>query len=50
MQAWEPAVAMDWMNSANAFLAGAEPIEVLRQRGSAEVIDALEATLSGAYA
>jgi len=50
MQAWDPAVAMDWMNSANGFLLGAAPIEVLRQRGSAEVIDALEATLSGAYA
>lgn len=50
MQAWDAQVVMDWMRSANGFLAGAEPIEVLRQRGSAEVIAALEATLSGAYA
>lgn len=50
MQAWDSPVAMDWMNSANGFLAGAEPIEVLRQRGSTDVIAALEATLSGAYA
>lgn len=50
MQVWVPQVAMDWMNSPNGFLGGAEPIQVLRQRGSAEVIGALQATLSGAYA
>lgn len=50
MQAWDPAVLMDWMSSANGFLDGARPIEVLRHRGSAEVIDALRATISGAYA
>jgi uncharacterized protein (DUF2384 family) len=50
MQAWDPAVVMDWLTTANGFLGGAQPVEVLRQRGSAEVIDALKATLSGAFA
>lgn len=50
VQAWHPTVVMDWMTTANGFLDGAEPIEVLMQRGSADVIDALKATLSGAYA
>lgn len=50
VQAWEPAVVMDWMTTANGFLEGAQPIDVLIQRGAAEVIDALKATLSGAYA
>ena len=50
VQTWHPAVAMDWMTTANGFLEGARPIDVLLQRGSAEVIDALKATLSGAYA
>jgi hypothetical protein len=50
LQAWDPAVVMDWMTSSNGFLSGASPIGVLLARGSAEVIDALKATLSGAYA
>lgn len=50
VQTWHPVVVMDWMNTANGFLGGAQPIDVLLQRGSAEVIDALKATLSGAYA
>jgi hypothetical protein len=50
MQAWHPLIVMDWMTTANAFLDGATPAEVLSQRGSAEVIDALKATISGAYA
>jgi uncharacterized protein (DUF2384 family) len=50
VQAWHPAVALDWMTTSNGFLEGARPIDVLLQRGSAEVIDALEASLSGAYA
>lgn len=49
VQTWHPTVVMDWMTSSNGFLGGAEPIDVLLQRGSAEVIDALKATLSGAY-
>lgn len=50
MQAWDSSIVMDWLNSPNGFLDGAPPLEVLRQRGSAEVIDALRATISGAYA
>lgn len=50
VQTWHPAIVMDWMTTANGFLDGAQPIDVLLQRGSAEVIDALKATLSGAYA
>jgi uncharacterized protein (DUF2384 family) len=50
MQTWHPVIVMDWMTTANGFLEGAQPIDVLLQRGSAEVIDALKATLSGAYA
>ncbi len=50
VQTWHPAIVMDWMTTANGFLQGAQPIDVLLQHGSAEVIDALKATLSGAYA
>ena len=50
VQAWAPEVVMDWMTTANGFLDGARPIDVVMQRGAAEVIDALKATLSGAYA
>ena len=49
-QTWHPAVVMDWMTAANGFLDGAQPIDVLLQRGPADVVDALKATLSGAYA
>lgn len=42
--------AKEWLTGANAFLEGARPIDVLRQRGSAEVVDALDAEMSGAYA
>lgn len=50
MQAWDPAVVTDWLESPNGFLDNARPIDVLRQRGSGEVIDALRATISGGYA
>jgi len=50
VQAWQPEVVMDWMTTSNGFLDGAQPIDVLMQRGAAEVIDSLKATLSGAYA
>ena len=50
VQTWHPAVVMDWMTTGNGFLEGARPIDVLLQRGSAEVIDTLKANLSGAYA
>ncbi|HWK29324.1 MAG TPA: antitoxin Xre/MbcA/ParS toxin-binding domain-containing protein [Solirubrobacter sp.] len=50
VQAWAPEIVMDWMTTANGFLDGARPADVLMQRGAAEVVDALKATLSGAYA
>ena len=43
-------MTMSWLNGPNAFLDGARPIEVLRTRGSSEVIDALDAEMSGAFA
>lgn len=47
---WPTRVAVDWLTSANAYLEGARPIDVLKVRGSAEVIDALDAATAGAYA
>lgn len=47
---WAPAVATVWLNSPNAFLDGAKPMDVLRTRGSGDVIHALDATMSGAFA
>jgi hypothetical protein len=43
-----PRVAVDWLTSSNAFLNGARPLEVLKVRGSSEVIAALDAAESGA--
>ncbi|MES1193879.1 MAG: hypothetical protein ABUM26_06100 [Solirubrobacterales bacterium] len=50
VQTWHPAVVMDWMTTGNGFLEGARPIDVLLQRGAAEVIDALQVSVKGAYA
>jgi uncharacterized protein (DUF2384 family) len=50
MQAWHPSVVTDWLESPNGFLDGARPIDVLRQRGASEVVAAVRATISGAYA
>ncbi|GLP76643.1 hypothetical protein TUM20983_37530 [Mycobacterium antarcticum] len=47
---WPARVATDWLTSANAYLDGARPLDVLKVRGSAEVIDALDAVAAGAYA
>ena len=43
-------VALDWLTSANSYLDDARPIDVLRGRGAADVIDALDATMAGAFA
>jgi hypothetical protein len=43
-----PRVAVDWLTSSNAFLDGARPLDVLKVRGSSEVIAALDAAESGA--
>lgn len=50
VQVWDPTVVKAWLTTANAFLDGARPIDVAVQRGPAEVVDALQATLSGADA
>lgn len=47
---WEPDIALDWLRSPNSHLDGATPLDVLELRGPAEVLDALDAVLSGAYA
>jgi hypothetical protein len=49
-QVWRPDVAARWMGSSNAFLQGSRPIDVLMTRGPNDVINALDATLSGAFA
>jgi uncharacterized protein (DUF2384 family) len=50
LQIWEPDVVPVWLTSANPYLNQARPIDVLRSRGAGEVLEALDATLSGAYA
>jgi hypothetical protein len=47
---WDQAVAYDWLTGSNAFREGAQPIDVLAQRGSTDVVEALQAEASGAYA
>lgn len=47
---WEEPAARVWMDSANAYLGGATPRNVVAIRGPAEVLDALDAALAGAYA
>lgn len=50
LQVWDEAVVSDWLSTANNHLDGARPIDVVRQRGSGEVVDALRAEAAGAYA
>lgn len=47
---WDESVIGDWLEGSNAFLDGARPIDVLRTRGSTEVVEAIEAEAAGAYA
>jgi uncharacterized protein (DUF2384 family) len=47
---WEPEVVQDWLQGPNSYLDGARPIDVLRVRGSTEVLQALDAAASGAFA
>ena len=47
---WPAEVAKRWLVGSEPFLGGARPIDVLRLRGSREVIDALDSVTSGAYA
>jgi Antitoxin Xre/MbcA/ParS C-terminal toxin-binding domain len=50
VQLWTADVVMTWLRSPNPYLESATPLNVLRSRGAAEVLEALDATLSGAYA
>lgn len=47
---WDPEVAVIWLDSPNAHLGGATPLETLRTRGTVEVIQAIDAEAEGAYA
>jgi uncharacterized protein (DUF2384 family) len=47
---WEPAVAHDWLESPNAYLNHARPVDVVATRGAGEVLDALDAAFGGAFA
>ena len=49
-QLWLPEVAAIWLESPNAHLGGATPLEVLRRRGASEVVRAIDAEAHGAYA
>lgn len=49
-QLWVPEVAAIWLQSPNAHLGGAIPLDVLRQRGAAAVMQAIDAEAEGAYA
>lgn len=49
-QLWVPDVAAIWLESPNAQLGGATPVDVLRQRGAADVVHAIDAEAEGAYA
>lgn len=43
---WPPKAAIDWLEGANSYLDGARPIDVLRLRGSADVVRALEVAMA----
>jgi uncharacterized protein (DUF2384 family) len=47
---WDADTTVTWIESPNGFLGGARPIDVLAVRGSDEVLDALDAAISGTYA
>lgn len=44
---WGEAAAATWLNSANSYLQGARPIDVLQLAGPAPVLDALDAETWG---
>jgi len=47
---YRPAVALGWLESPNAFLGGARPLDVLLRDGPAPVIEAIDASMAGSYA
>jgi len=46
----DKSLAAEWLSAPNGFLDGATPFEVIMTKGSQEVIEALEAEASGAFA
>lgn len=46
---WEPDVALTWLESPNAFLDNARPIDVALTQGAGDVLEAIDAALEGAY-
>lgn len=49
-QVWGPDAARIWITSANAFLGGARPLEVLEREGAARLIEVLRAEMWGGAA
>jgi len=47
---WGEEAAMQWLCSANSYLEGARPLDVLHHRVPSTVLDALEAELWGGAA
>ena len=47
---WDPEVAAIWLESPNAHLGGATPLDTLRRGETVEVIRAIDAEAEGAYA
>jgi hypothetical protein len=47
---WGGDTAIVWLESANAFLAGSRPLDVLRTEGPARVLLALDAEMGGGAA
>lgn len=47
---WSEAAALTWLESANAYLGGARPIDVLCLHGPGDVLDALDAGVWGGAA
>lgn len=46
---WPMSVAQEWMVGSNSYLEGARPVDVLKTRGSTEVIEALDAAMAGSF-
>ncbi len=46
---WTRETAIEWLEGSNSYLDGARPIDVLKTRGSSEIIEALDAAQSGAF-
>ncbi|MBG0738661.1 DUF2384 domain-containing protein [Paeniglutamicibacter antarcticus] len=46
---WPPKVALEWLNGPNSYLDGGRPIDVVKMRGPSQVIEALDAEMSGSF-